>query len=103
MRLFLGLWLLLCRCSLGASRPRSQIVSEREKRSGRVRRRTSGPGEVVILAARASVPSMSEISWTRAFTSFALVFFDRSWLSFATRHGWLETWTLDGKLDIVRV
>jgi hypothetical protein len=64
---------------------------------------TSGPDEVVILDARASIPSMSEISWTRAFTSFALVFLDRSWLSFAMRHGCEETWTLGGKLDIVRL
>lgn len=54
-----------------------------------------------MLDASASMPSMSETSCTRAFTSFALVCLDRSWPNLATRHGCEETWTLGGKLDIV--
>lgn len=64
---------------------------------------TCGPSEAVILDARASQPSIREISCTRAFTSFALVLLDLSWLSFARRHGWSETWTLggNGELDMM--
>lgn len=47
--------------------------------------------------ARASQPIMVAISWTSRFVSAALVEEDRSWLSFAFTHGWVETWTLDGR------
>jgi len=39
---------------------------------------------------------MRVISWTRAFTSFALAWWERSCESLARRQGWLETWTLEG-------
>lgn len=41
--------------------------------------------------ARASQPIMVAISCTRRFVSAALVEEERSWLSFARTHGWLET------------
>lgn len=58
---------------------------------------TLGPAEAVMVWARASQPSIMEISCTNVFTSLGLVFLDRSWLSFANKHGWLETWTLGGR------
>lgn len=39
---------------------------------------------------------MVAISCTSCFVSRALVEDERSWLSFARTHGWIETWTLDG-------
>lgn len=61
-------------------------------------KRTFGPGMADSAVASASQPTISEISWTSDFTSFALVLLERSWLSFATRHGCLETWTLAGRV-----
>ena len=57
---------------------------------------TVGPGMAKTPLARASQPTMSEISWIRPLTSLALVLPERSWLSFARRHGCLETCTLGG-------
>jgi len=45
---------------------------------------------------RASQAMMVEMSWTSRFVSAALVDEERSWLSFARRHGWLEIWTPSG-------
>ena len=47
--------------------------------------------------ASASQPTMRAISWTRDFVSRLLASFERSCESLARRHGWVETWTLDGK------
>lgn len=47
--------------------------------------------------ANASEPTRREISCTSVLTSFALVLPERSWLSLARKHGWLETWTLLGR------
>lgn len=46
--------------------------------------------------ARVSQPIMRAISWTKDLVSRALAALDRSWESFARRHGWVETWTLNG-------
>lgn len=62
-----------------------------------------GPGAVVKVAARASLATRREISWTRDLTSFAAVDFERSLLSLASRHGCAETWTLEGTEAIVMV
>lgn len=51
--------------------------------------------------ASASQPTIREISWTNALTSLEGVLFDRSWLSFARRQGWSETWTFFGRVDMV--
>lgn len=63
---------------------------------------TLGPSSGVTAAARASQPSMRAISCTSAFTSLGLVFLDRSWPSFANRHGWVDTRTLGGKAMMER-
>ena len=47
--------------------------------------------------ASASHPTISAISWTRAFVSRALVLLDRNWESLARRQGCWETCTLAGK------
>ena len=39
------------------------------------------------------------MSWTKVFVSRAVAVFERSWDSFARRHGWRETWTLGGRGD----
>lgn len=49
--------------------------------------------------ARASQPMMVAISCTSCLVSLACVDCERRRLSFAFRHGWLETWTLDGSDD----
>jgi len=46
--------------------------------------------------AKASQPTRSAISWTRAFVSRALQSLDRSWEILARTHGCLEMWTLTG-------
>ena len=46
--------------------------------------------------ARASQPMMVAISCTSCLVSLACVDWERRRLSFAFRHGWVETWTLDG-------
>ena len=46
--------------------------------------------------ARASQPTMVAISCTSCLVSLACVDWERRRLSFAFRHGWVETWTLDG-------
>jgi hypothetical protein len=46
--------------------------------------------------ARASQPMMVAISCTSCLVSLACVDWERRRLSFASRHGWVETWTLDG-------
>jgi len=46
--------------------------------------------------ARASQPTMVAISCTSCLVSLACVDCERRRLSFAFRHGWVETWTLDG-------
>ena len=48
------------------------------------------------MSPRASQAMMVEMSWTSRFVSAALVDEERSWLSFARRHGWLEIWTPSG-------
>jgi hypothetical protein len=53
--------------------------------------------------AKASQPTIVEISWTRVFVSLAFVDEDRSWLSFARRHGWEETWTFGGREEAIVV
>ena len=49
--------------------------------------------------ARVSQPTMRAISWTKDLVSRALAALDRSWESFARRHGWVETWTLAGSVE----
>lgn len=44
--------------------------------------------------ARASQPTIVVISWMRVRVSLAFVEAERSWLSFARRHGCEETWML---------
>lgn len=51
--------------------------------------------------ARASQPTIVAISCTSCFVSLALVDCERSWLSFARRHGWLETWTFGGSWEAI--
>lgn len=50
--------------------------------------------------AKASEERRRVISWMRFFTSLALVDFDRSWLSLASRLGCRDTWTLEGRDDM---
>lgn len=63
---------------------------------------TFGPAAADMAVANASQPTIRAISCTSDLTSFALVLPERSWLSFARKHGWLETWTLSGR-DMVTV
>lgn len=76
------------------------LSTRRRRPAGKLyhQKRTFGPGTADSAVASASQPTISEISWTSDFTSFALVLLERSWLSFATRHGCLETWTLAGRV-----
>lgn len=66
---------------------------------GNQRGRTGGPSLTVSPAARASHPTIREISWTNALVSRAFVVLSRSWESLAWRHGWVETWTFEGRDD----
>ena len=59
-------------------------------------RLTVPDGDTCNPAAKASQPTMRAISWTRVFVSRALVSLERSWDIFARRHGWPDTWTLEG-------
>ena len=51
--------------------------------------------------ASASMPSIIEMSCTSCCVSLEVVALDRSWDSFAIRHGCLETWTLGGSAVIL--
>ena len=66
----------------------------------------SGRGKLTVpvatafkLLPRASTPTIVAISWTSLLVSFAFVDAERSWLSFARAHGWLEMCTFDGSAD----
>lgn len=60
-------------------------------------------GAISTLVARASQPIIRAISCTRDFVSFEEVDSERSWESFAWRHGCLETRTLEGREDMIAV
>jgi hypothetical protein len=57
---------------------------------------TVGPGVEVSTFPSASQPTIKAMSCISVLTSLAGVLCDRSWLSFARRHGCWETWTVDG-------
>ena len=64
--------------------------------------RLTVPSVATSRPARASVPKIKEMSWTRRFVSRALVSLERSWDSFALRQGCREMWTLARSADISR-
>lgn len=47
---------------------------------------------------RASQPRIRVISWTSDLVSRALVLEERSWDSLARRQGWVERWTVGGRV-----
>lgn len=56
---------------------------------------------VVRKVPNASTARNSEISWTSALVSFGDVLAERSCESFASRQGWVETCTLEGREDMI--
>jgi hypothetical protein len=79
-------WLLVC-----------LTVSCQTKSARLERGSTGGPSLLLRPEARASQPSISEISCTSAFVSRGLVALSLSWESLAWRQGCVETWTFGGR------
>nr|POF18644.1 hypothetical protein CFP56_62152 [Quercus suber] len=69
------------------------------RREGRAR--TVPSSTTLSACASAEQPTIVVISWTSRFVSRESVEAERSWESFACRHGWLETWTLDGNGEAI--